>query len=464
VPLPDRFADLLSKNPELAEMLIKLGETIENEADRVSQDPDGAGGLGPSEDLVEEAADEVVRKGLAEILRRFEMSAAYVEVNGALWRRMSRPSNGVYFARRGELHVLRHLYRRVDVRNGPTIVPLELRAGLVEGLWTPRAAEAAAMLLQNETAREAEATCSTLGVMPYSRSSLLRVADQLGERLEAHHVHIEDVLMSAFVVPDDAVAVSVAVDRVAVRMLADQHKASWRMAYCGVLTLHDASGAPLHAIRYGRMPVDGSADLEESLRGDLFTLLSKRPTLSVVALSDGADEMKHILHRVSVDLPVEVKHALDFWHVVEKVSAAITSLGMVPQEHLDTLKGILATEPAGAEQVVKLLHAWKAKRNGSMPEEVRDAIRYIGRNVGRMRYSELREAKLPIGSGHVEATCKTLVSTRMKRSGARWSGAGGQAILGLRSLARSSRWDGAMDALLPTYTARVTPTARPVGR
>ena len=65
--------------------------------------------------------------------------------------------------------------------------------------------------------------------------------------------------------------------------------------------------------------------------------------------------------------------------------------------------------------------------------------------------TRLRAKGLPIGSGHVEATCKTLVSTRMKRSGASWKTPGGQAVLSLRSLARSSRWSAAMEFLLATY-------------
>jgi hypothetical protein len=46
---------------------------------------------------------------------------------------------------------------------------------------------------------------------------------------------------------------------------------------------------------------------------------------------------------------------------------------------------------------------------------------------------------LPIGSGVVEAACKTLVTQRRKDSGMAWTMAGGQAILTLRSLLQSGR-------------------------
>jgi hypothetical protein len=38
----------------------------------------------------------------------------------------------------------------------------------------------------------------------------------------------------------------------------------------------------------------------------------------------------------------------------------------------------------------------------------------------RMHYAALRARNFPIGSGVVEAACKTLVSQRLKRSGMRW--------------------------------------------
>lgn len=47
---------------------------------------------------------------------------------------------------------------------------------------------------------------------------------------------------------------------------------------------------------------------------------------------------------------------------------------------------------------------------------------------------------LPIGSGVVEAACKTLATQRLKRSGMSWSD-GKQPILTIRSLQQSNRWD-----------------------
>ena len=73
-----------------------------------------------------------------------------------------------------------------------------------------------------------------------------------------------------------------------------------------------------------------------------------------------------------------------------------------------------------------------------------------------MGYAEAKAQGLPIGSGVVEATCKTLVTERLKRSGMRWSVRGGQAILTLRAWLQSNRFDSGWAVLSDTYRSEVS--------
>ena len=61
-----------------------------------------------------------------------------------------------------------------------------------------------------------------------------------------------------------------------------------------------------------------------------------------------------------------------------------------------------------------------------------------------------------IGSGVVEAACKTLVTQRLKQSGMRWSVRGAQAILTPRGWDQSDRFDEAWALIAATYETGVT--------
>ena len=88
-------------------------------------------------------------------------------------------------------------------------------------------------------------------------------------------------------------------------------------------------------------------------------------------------------------------------------------------------------------------------------QKLASELGYFRGNRARMQYATAKARQLPIGSGVVEAACKTLVTQRMKRSGMRWRHAGGQAILTLRGLVQSNRFDHGWRLLAQCYRAHV---------
>ena len=68
-------------------------------------------------------------------------------------------------------------------------------------------------------------------------------------------------------------------------------------------------------------------------------------------------------------------------------------------------------------------------------------LRYFEKNAPQMRYAEYRQKNFFVGSGVVEAGCRTVIGERLKQSGMRWSVRGANAIIALRCCILSGRFE-----------------------
>jgi hypothetical protein len=85
---------------------------------------------------------------------------------------------------------------------------------------------------------------------------------------------------------------------------------------------------------------------------------------------------------------------------------------------------------------------------------VEQALGYFVRNVSRMQYGTFRAAGWFIGSGVVEAGCKTMIGGRCKQSGMFWSKSGAENILALRCIHSSRRLEDFWKYRLNHHAAR----------
>jgi len=74
-------------------------------------------------------------------------------------------------------------------------------------------------------------------------------------------------------------------------------------------------------------------------------------------------------------------------------------------------------------------------------DEARKCLDRIARNQKRVRYPEFRAQGLCVSSGVVEAGCKVVIGTRLKRAGMHWTLAGADAITALRCCKLSGRFE-----------------------
>jgi len=84
--------------------------------------------------------------------------------------------------------------------------------------------------------------------------------------------------------------------------------------------------------------------------------------------------------------------------------------------------------------------------NPQVAEKIRTEADYFERNAERMRYPNFRRQHLFVGSGVIEAGCKTVIGSRLKQSGMFWTVQGANAILALRCSHLNGRfedyWEG----------------------
>lgn len=68
-------------------------------------------------------------------------------------------------------------------------------------------------------------------------------------------------------------------------------------------------------------------------------------------------------------------------------------------------------------------------------------IGYFEKNTARMRYGDFKSRGLFVGSGVVEAGCRTIIGQRLKQSGMHWTVQGANSIIALRCRLLSNRWE-----------------------
>lgn len=99
-------------------------------------------------------------------------------------------------------------------------------------------------------------------------------------------------------------------------------------------------------------------------------------------------------------------------------------------------------------KIEKLIAALQAIRssNSDVAEKIRTEADYFRRNADRMRYPKFRKQHLFVGSGVIEAGCKTVIGSRLKQSGMFWTVHGANAILALRCCHLNGRFEDYWEA------------------
>lgn len=155
-------------------------------------------------------------------------------------------------------------------------------------------------------------------------------------------------------------------------------------------------------------------------------------------IGDGAPWIWNIAdeHFYGATQIIDLYHAREHYWNVAKVAFAHDQATMTKWAHdrrheLDNGQG---------EHVINAIKMLSAATDFQQEVFEKEA-EYFTKNIERMRYATFRKQHLFVGSGVIEAGCKTVIGQRFKQSGMRWTVNGANSIIALRCCFMSNQWE-----------------------
>jgi len=338
-------------------------------------------------------------------------------------------------------------------RCGKTRYPADEELGIEHSARSPGVQRQVARLGAKEPFREAARDMRELAGVSVSRKDCERIAERVGEDMERRDKAERDRLrfveppapgspktIDTLYIEFDGTGVPMVASEVAGRKGKQSELAKTREAKLGCVftqTAFNEDGRPLRdpASTSFTGAIEPAAPFgwriyAEAVRRGLFE------AQRVVVITDGA---KWIQNLVQTHFP-GATHIIDLYHAREHLVDLCRLLfdrdlkrlnrykdrwwDLLDQGHIETL----------VEQARACL-----PRDSRASKDARTAIAYFEHNKQRMRYARFKAQGLFLGSGVIEAGCKTLIGQRLKQSGMEWTVRGANAVIALRCNDASGR-------------------------
>jgi hypothetical protein len=426
-------------------------------------DLDESMSFGDMEASLLRATNEAVRRSLEHRLQRMSDQFAKEIIVGPHRYRRHQPGRVKYFSLCGPMEVERWTYRRIDERNGRTIVALDKAAGLAEGA-TPALAFAVAQGVAKAPIRSVEQDLRAAHRSPPSRAKMDRIGRHLGDQVNQAVEQVEPDLRALEQLPVGARAINLGLDRTTIPMEETaapdgsgngaKVTVRYRMGYVGTFCITDSNSAVLVTRRYAAPAHEGPDRILARMKADLERALQQSRDLAIGVVQDGAPEMWNLMRGMLDSIPAlgrprqmgkprHWRETIDRYHLMERLSRVLEVL--LPRSEKRRAEiyaewSALLDRRAGA---IEVINEWVENRRCTVS---RRTARELDRTIGgyflppdHFRYATLRRLGLQQGSGVTEGACKSLISARAKRSGQRWRELGISAVLALRSLLDSDR-------------------------
>lgn len=424
--------------------------------------------FGDFESTVLEKGEEMMRLLLErELQKRSDSLAPKLKIrrqgdSDDVTYRQHEQSVGTYHSLCGPLIVERYRYREVG-SNGKSVVPLEAVAGLLEDM-TPKLAGCLAHGYCNQGMRAFREDLVAAHRSPPSRSTMERKAKALGSKTDLGVASFEASVMEDETLPVGTTAVVLGLDRTSVpmeedapskttrrrkpriRKAPDPVTVQFRMDYVGTVSFVDSDGETLGQ-RYYRAASNSNAEqIANRMASEVEHALKQDKQLKVAIVQDGAPELWVALRASLTALSTTVgwTETLDWFHAMERLTDCLELCVPGETERAEQRRlwsEALANQDQAIEIIILSLHEHAKGLKKNEAEKLAGHARYFSARTSQMCYRTTRDKGLPIGSGATEGACKSLVGSRAKRGGQRWRPEGLGAVLSLRAIRRSGRFE-----------------------
>lgn len=408
--------------------------------------------------------------GYRTFLEFYDEKQEVLTVNGQILR-FKIVSEKIFLTPFGEMTVPRHLYQ-ADA-GGSTYAPLDEKWGMTGEYAMPQVQECVLLAAAHLTPKEVASLLQKSSLFHPSATAITNMVKASGEFIEAHLDELQHAIREGEEAPKQTQVVVASMDGVNVLVREPGNKsgrpkerpdkgeanpepvATYKNAIVGSISFYgigtDEKGEVkperLQSRYLARMPEERCPTFKAQFEAELDHVeKSIDPNVKKVLLNDGHRSIwKYIDQNERYN---EYEKLVDFYHTSEHLSQAAEALfgkkSAAADDWYNKWYDKLLVEDDAATGVVRSIEYYATQQPipKSRGNDLQQERTFFGRNQHRMTYADFRRRGLPIGSGPVEAACKSVVKTRMCRSGMRWSREGGQKILNLRVLVKSDRWDG----------------------
>ena len=381
--------------------------------------------------------EENIQKGLNEAgklatscaLSGFDTDGSPIEV--AKIRYTSKgPTSKYYQTPFGEVYLQRHVYQNSS--GGSTYCPLERDAHIIGGTTTPRFAKMVSNKYSKMSARDVHADLRENHFRTIAGCYVQDLTEEVGKIVDSR----PNCSYTIPIDPSNVASIGISLDGACMYISGD----GYRQAMVGSISLYDFNGERLYTRYTSMSPEYGKNRFHAVFERDIKSIKRLYPKAIYVGIADGAaDNWTFLKKYVQIQI-------LDYFHATEYLSDASKAAFKKPfeaKEWFENAKHKLRKEEKGAKKLTKEMNLFLSKRiSNNKKEIIEDAIKYFSNHLHLMDYQQYKKDNLPIGSGVIEAACKTIVKQRMCQSGMKWKDKGAKTVLTLRCINESdTMWE-----------------------